>query len=225
MAIKAHRLVQCLAGKGLVLGGAIALGLALVSCAPSYSYIADSGGHTYFKVPWGWKQIGASQLCNTIASSNTRGCLSNWVTAYEPASNPVASDFGSWTLAKPFVFAQVSAYDATQNGPITDDTLRDIFLPVTASAQSADAAQNLVVNGFRSLRDATLTLSGGFHGVRETFEMGINGSPVDTFDQVALVDAGGDTVYLIVAHCTTRCYSQDQTAINDVISSFTVRSH
>jgi len=31
-------------------------------------------------------------------------------------------------------------------------------------------------------------------------------------------------VYLLVIHCTTSCYSNQQTDINDVMSSFTVRS-
>lgn len=227
MPIKAHRVVQRLAGKGLVWGGAIALGAALASCAaPSYSYIADSNAHTYFKVPYGWQQISASQMCNAIAKGNTSGCMSSWLTAYEPGSKPAASDFLSLTLSKPFVFAEVTPYDASSNGALTDDTLRDFYLPVTASARSSyESEYGVQLTGFKSLRDETLTLPGGFHGVRETFDFGFPGTTTDTFDEVALADSAGDTVYFIVAHCTTTCYSQHHTAINDVISSFTVRSH
>ena len=46
----------------------------------------------------------------------------------------------------------------------------------------------------------------------------------DTFDMVALTNADQTEVYLLVVHCTTSCYSNDQTEINDVMSSFTVRS-
>jgi hypothetical protein len=31
-------------------------------------------------------------------------------------------------------------------------------------------------------------------------------------------------VYFMVLHCTNTCYSTDQTQINDVMSSFTIRS-
>jgi len=227
LAINAHRVVQRVAGKGLAWGCAIALGAALVSCgAPSFSYIADSGGHTYFKVPYGWKQISASQLCNALAKSNASSCETNWLTAYEPAAKPVATDFLSPTLSKPFVFAEVTGYSAATNGPLTDDTLRNFFLPVTASARSAYESQaGIKLTGFKQLRDDTLSLSGGFHGVRETFDFGATGTITDTYDQIALANSAGDTIYFIVAHCTATCYSRDSTAINDVISSFTVRSH
>jgi hypothetical protein len=227
LAITARRLVQRVAGRGLAWGCAIALAAALVSCgAPSFSYIADSGGHTYFKVPYGWKQITATQLCNVLDKANASACMSNWLTAYEPGAKPTASDFGSQTLSRPFVFAEVAGYDASSNGPLTDDTLRDFLLPVTASARSSWEAQyGVQLTGFKQLRDETISLSGGFHGVRETYDFGYPGTITDTFDQIALADSAGDTVYFIVAHCTATCYSQDRTAINDVISSFTVRSH
>jgi hypothetical protein len=229
LAIKAHRGIQRLAGKGLAGGCAVALCAALVSCGaltPSFTYIADSGSSTYFKVPYGWRQISATQLCNTLDKSNTSSCLSSWLTAYDSGGKPSASDFLSWTLTTPFVFAEVTSYNAQANGPLTDDTLRDFYLPVTASAQSAYEEQTGVpVTGFKQIRDDTLTLGGGVHGVRETFQFGLPGLATNTFDQVALTDSAGDTVYFIVAHCTAACFSQHTTAINDVMTSFTVRSH
>ncbi|HZR49995.1 MAG TPA: hypothetical protein VFB06_10800 [Streptosporangiaceae bacterium] len=226
MAINAHRVVQRVAGKGLAWGCAIALGAALVSCgAPSFSYIADSGNHTYFKVPYGWKQITSTQLCNALDKSNASNCESGWLVAYEPGTKPAATDFLSPRLSKPFVFAEVTGYNAATNGPLTDDTLRNFFLPVTASARSAfESQQGTKLTGFKQLRDDTLALSGGFHGVRETFNFGLTGTITDTYDEMAIADSAGDTVYFIVAHCTAACYSQDHTAIDDVISSFTVRS-
>ena len=68
-----------------------------------------------------------------------------------------------------------------------------------------------------------LTFSQGVHGVRETFNY-TDGKRTDTFDEVALTNADQTEVYFLVLHCTTACYSQDQTQINDVMSSFTIRS-
>ena len=62
------------------------------------------------------------------------------------------------------------------------------------------------------------------HGVRETFDYTFTGNITDTFDEVALTNADQTSVYLLVLHCTTSCYSNDQTQINDVMSSFTIRS-
>ena len=68
-----------------------------------------------------------------------------------------------------------------------------------------------------------LALRQGVHGVRETFNYSYAGDS-DTFDEVALTNADQTVVYLLVLHCTTSCYSSDQTEINDVMSSFTIRS-
>jgi hypothetical protein len=188
-------------------------------------YIADSPGHTYFKVHYGWHPISPTQLCDTLDKSNPANCLAGWLTAFEANTKPSAGDFLSWTLTKPFVFAEVTSYNAQSSGPLTDDTLRDFYLPVTGPARQAYTAQTGVpLNSFRQLRDDTLNPGDGVHGVRETFDFGIPGAPTDTFDEVALADTAGDTVYFIVAHCTAACFSQHKQAINDVLTSFTVRS-
>ena len=62
------------------------------------------------------------------------------------------------------------------------------------------------------------------HGVRETFDYTYAGGTSDTFDEIALTNADQTEVYLLVLHCTTSCYSTDQTMINNVMSSFTIRS-
>ena len=62
------------------------------------------------------------------------------------------------------------------------------------------------------------------HGVRETFDYTFTGGTTDTFDEVTLTNADQTVVYLLVLHCTTSCYSTDQSEINDVMSSFTIRS-
>ena len=66
------------------------------------------------------------------------------------------------------------------------------------------------------------------HGVRVTYDYTWVGGPVqgsaDTFDQVALTNADQTVLYLLIVHCTTACYGQNRNAINDIMSSFTVRS-
>jgi hypothetical protein len=64
----------------------------------------------------------------------------------------------------------------------------------------------------------------GVHGVRETFNYTDPGVASDTFDEIALTNADQTEVYLLVIHCTTACYSNDQAEINDVMTSFTIGS-
>ena len=72
-------------------------------------------------------------------------------------------------------------------------------------------------------RGGMLTLGQGVHGVRETFSYTLSGT-ADTWDEVALTNANQTTMYTLVLHCTTSCYDSDQAQINQVMSSFTVRS-
>jgi hypothetical protein len=213
----AHRVV-----KGLVGGCALLLGVIVTvsSCAaPQYTYVANSGQNTYFKVPNNWHKIGNNALAAELQSSGS----SAWMVAYEAGSKPAAVDFASTKITVPFVFAEVGDLSSAASSELSYDALRDIFLPVTATARSNAAAQGQGLSGFKQIRDDTLTLAQGVHGVRETFQYSFNGV-TDTFDQIALTNADQTVVYLLLLHCTASCYDQDQTQINDVMSSFTVRS-
>ena len=219
MASKAHRVA-----KGLVGGCALLLGVTLSGCAaPQYTYVANSGQSTYFKVPNGWHKISDSSLSSELRTA-TGSSGGGWTVAYEAGRKPTAGDFLSFGTAEPFVFAEVGQLSSTASNALSYDTLRDFFLPVTSTARQNAAAQGFPLTGFKQIRDQTLTLSHGVHGVRETFEYTYTGGIADTFDEVALTNADQTVVYLLVLHCTTSCYSKDQSEINDVMSSFTIRS-
>ena len=216
MASKAHRVT-----KGLVGGCALLLGVTVSGCAaPQYTYVANSGQNTYFKVPYGWHKISESSLSSELKAV-TGGAGAAWTVAYEAGRKPTASDFLSFGASQPFVFAEVGQLNSTASNALSYDGLRDSFMPVTSTARQNVAAEGLT--GFTQIRDQVLTPGQGVHGVRETFDYSFNGA-ADTFDEVALTNADQTVVYLLVLHCTTSCYSHDQTEINDVMSSFTIRS-
>ena len=219
MASKAHRVA-----KGLVGGCALLLGVVLSGCgAPQFTYVANSGSNTYFKVPYGWHKISDSSLSSELKTA-TGGSGGGWTVAYEAGHKPTAGDFLAFGTAHPFVFAEVGQLNTTASNQLSYDSLRDFFLPVTSTARQNAAAQGFPLSAFKQIRDQTLTLSQGVHGVRETFQYTFNGGTTDTFDEVALTNADQTVVYLLVLHCLSSCYSNDQTEINDVMSSFTIRS-
>jgi hypothetical protein len=219
LASKAHRVAQ-----GLVGACALLLGVALSGCAaPQFTYVANSGTNTYFKVPYGWHKISDSSLSSELKTA-TGSSGGGWTVAYEAGHKPTAGDFLSFGTGQPFVFAEVGKLNSTAINQLSYDTLRDFFLPVTSTARQSAAAQGFPLTGFKQIRDQTLALSQGVHGVRETFDYTYAGGVTDTFDEVALTNADQTVVYLLVLHCTDRCYSTDQTEINDVMSSFTIRS-
>jgi len=219
LASKAHHIA-----KGLVGGCALLLGVSLAGCAaPQFTYVANSGANTYFKVPYAWHKISESSLASEL-KAETGSSGSGWTVAYEAGHKPTAGDFLSFGTTQPFVFAEVGQLNSTASNELSYDTLRDFFLPVTATARQNAASQGFPLTGFKQIRDQMLSPGQGVHGVRETFEYTFTGNVTDTFDEVALTNADQTVVYLLVLHCTTKCYSSDQTEINDVMSSFTIRS-
>ena len=218
MASKAHRVAKGLVGVCALL---LALGVTLSGCAaPQFTYVANSGKSTYFKVPNAWHKISDSSLAKQLKTPTGAG---GWMIAYEAGVKPAASDFLSFGAAHPFVFADVGQLTATASNQMSYDVLRDLLFPVTSTARQNATSQGYPLTGFKQIRDQTLMLSQGVHGVRETFEYTYNGI-ADTFDQVALTNADQTVFYLLLLHCTSSCYSSDQSEINDVMSSFTIRS-
>jgi hypothetical protein len=216
---RAHRLL-----KGLVGGCALLAGVILTGCAaPQYTYVADSSQNTYFKVPNDWHQIGSSALSAELRAE-TGSSGGNWMVAYEAGKQATASDFLSFATTQPFVFAETGTLSSSASAELSYDTLRDFFLPVTSTARQSAAQEGFPLTNFTQIRDQVLTLGQGVHGVRETFDYTYTGGISDTFDEIALTNADQTQVYLLVLHCTTTCYSSDQSQINDVMSSFTVRS-
>jgi hypothetical protein len=213
----AHRVA-----KGLVGGCAVLLGVTVSGCgAPQYTYVANSSESTYFKVPNGWHQIGASALDKEL-QAELGSSAAGWQVAYEAGTQPTAKDFLSFGNRSPFVFAEIGTLTSTASQELSYDSLRDFFLPVTSTARQSEPSDFPLTN-FKQIRDQVLTPGLGVHGVRETFDY-TYGDQTDTFDEIALTNAEQTVVYFIVLHCTTSCYSNDQTQIDDVMSSFTIRS-
>jgi hypothetical protein len=218
LASKAHRVAKGLVGVCALLLG---LGVTLSGCAaPQFTYVANSGKSTYFKVPNAWHKISDSSLANQLKTTIGAG---GWTIAYEAGVKPTASDFLSFGAAHPFVFADVGQLTQAASNQLSYDVLRDLLFPITATARQNASSQGFPLTDFKQIRDQTLMLSQGVHGVRETYEYTYKGI-ADTFDQVALTNADQTVFYLLLLHCTTSCYSSDQSEINDVMSSFTIRS-
>ena len=210
-------------GRGRFAGlGMMLLALLVTGCAaPQFTYVTNSGAHTYFKVPGGWRQIADSALYAAVKSKPQTGV---WSVGYDADIRPAADHALGATDAAPFVYSVVAPVNQATTNSLSYNELRDFFLPVTAAARAADAKSGFPLTDFHLLRDSTLTLSQGVHGVRVTFEYTYPGAGTNTFDQVALTNADDTEVYLLLVHCLASCYSKHQSQIDTVMNSFTVRS-
>jgi hypothetical protein len=202
--------------------GMILLALLVTGCAaPRFTYVTNSGQHTYFKVPDSWRQITSSALNAAVKSTPQNGV---WSVGYDADIRPAANHVLGATDAAPFAYSVVAPVNQATTNSLSYNLLRDFFLPVTAADRANAAKSGFPLTGFHLLRDSTLTLSQGVHGVRVTFEYTYPGVGSNTFDQVALTNADDTEVYLLLVHCLASCYSKHQSQIDTVMNSFTVRS-
>jgi hypothetical protein len=206
----------------LTMGVLASVGLSACG-APAYTYVADTAAGTYYKVPSEWHQISQHDLdaALTAAGGSATGI---WSTAFDAESAPNGDHFLAPDVSQPFVFSEVGTVSATVSNELSYNVLRDFMLPVTSTSRSTDAESGFPLTDFKQLRDQVITGKAGVHGVRETFQYTFPGGVVDTFDEDALTNADQTVVYFLMVHCTDACYSQDQSSINTVMSSFTVGS-
>jgi hypothetical protein len=211
--------------RGRIIGlGMILLALMATGCAaPQFTYVTNSGAHTYFKVPSDWRQISASSL-HKATSNGGQQPSTVWSVGYDASSRPAAEDALSPANVQPFAYSVVAPVNQATTNALSYNELRDFFLPVTPTARATAAKGGFPLTGFHLLRDSMLTPGEGVHGVRVTFEYAYPGGSLNTFDQVALTNADDTEVYLLLVHCLASCYSSHQTEIDTVMKSFTVRS-
>jgi len=221
---RAFRSTRGLTG-GLVflLTGVLAT-VALSGCSgPTYTYVTDSAASTYYEVPAQWHQI-SQQSLNSVLQAAGSSPTGIWSTAFDADSAPSGNNFLAPTINQPFVFAEVVPLSPTATAELSYNMLRDLFLPVTSATREQAAESGYPLTDFKSLRDETIMAKAGVHGVRETYQYTFPGGIVDTFDEDVLTNADATTAYMLVVHCTDTCYTQNESSINTVLSSFTVGS-
>jgi hypothetical protein len=198
--------------------------------APEYTYVENSDQKTYFKVPHEWHQAATGDLDDILSGTNPDSANAAarqrmwWSVAYDADADPTAAHLlTSRVTEQPIVYARVARLTESQRNAISLDTLRDMFLPVTADAREA-AAPTTQLTGFELVTDQLLTPDDGLHGVRVVFDYELADGVLHTFDQTALVNNTGDTLYLLIIRCSTSCYRERSGELDTIATSFTVRS-
>jgi hypothetical protein len=210
-------------GLTVLLAGVLTM-VGLSGCgAPAYTYVADGAAGTYYKVPVQWHPISQQQI-NALFQSEGGSSAGIWSTAFDAGSGPNADHVLAGDLSQPFAFAEVLALNSTASNELSYNMLRDFMLPVTSSTRSTEAQEGFPLTDFKQLVDQTINGKQGVHGVREVFQYTFPGGAANTFDEDVLTNADQTEVYLLMVHCTATCYTQNQNAINTVMTSFTVGS-
>lgn len=225
MASEKSRIGKVFGGLGVLLVAAVVTGCA----APQFTYVSDSSAYTYFKVPFGWHKISDVSLAAQFKTPGSAlgQAVGTWDVAYDAADAPAAVHLFSPNATRPFAFAFVTPLSPTASNALRRSPyngLRDVLLPVTSAYRAQVALGNFPLTHFKLLRDIVLNPGHGVHGVWDTFSYTYPGGITDTFDQVALTNAGSTQIYVLMVHCVTACYSHNRDQLDTIMSSFTVRS-
>jgi hypothetical protein len=212
---------RVLAGLGLTVIGAM-----VAACgAPQFTYVANSDSQTYFKIPNGWHKMSDTAMAHALGGNNSATIPNGvWSVGYDGSTMPSATHILGASATQPFVLALVERLSAAASNEMSYNTLRDVFLPVTAVDRQSAVRRGFQLTGFHLLQDSVLTPGLGVHGVRDIFNYTFPNGSTDTFDQIAFTNANATKLYLLVLHCTASCYQKHASEIDTVMSSFTVRS-
>lgn len=218
---------------GVVLA-ATGLCVALVAAggcgAPAYTYVKNSGEHTYFRLPREWHRVDQDELDSALSADdpNSAAAIASkrlvWSIAYDAETPPSALHMFVTAGDEPFVFATVRPLSTGQRDAMSYDGMRDFVLPVTDGAREAAATNGLPVSDFELLRDDLLAPRPGIRGVRVVYNYRLGPEPLQTFDQTTYVNSDTSKVYVILIRCSAVCYRQRSAELDSVATSFTVRS-
>ena len=200
------------------------LGAASGCSAPDHTYVANTANKTYFKVPASWHEIDEKVLKQTAAgASPTPGSDSEWVVSYDAAKAPSVAHLVASDTPDPIVYVHVGPVPTKAGEPVSFDNLRDLVLPVTATARAAATNSSTTFSDFKLVSDSVLTPKSGLRGVHEVFQYRIEGGPLQTFDETAYTNKEGSKVYVMLLRCSSACYQARHAELESVAASFTIQ--
>jgi len=201
--------------------------MALVGCgAPEYTYVTNSTDRTYLKVPTTWRPIDEKAMDDAIGfdptlSEEERGL---WFEGYDADVAPSPVHLFGPSAAVPAAFVGVQQVPEAARGQFSLDRLRDLFYPVSPSAQEAASLDPTGgVSDFVLVSDEVLTPGNGLRGVHSVFRYRVGDGPMQMMDQTAYLNDDASKLYMFFVRCSTECDEQRQKEIGTVVSSFTVR--
>jgi hypothetical protein len=200
------------------------LGLALLGlagCASSgYTYIANDGLGTYFRVPSDYEVFDTEQVLAPALEGLPEGqaeavLAQQWAVAFDGGDDPAPDRFLSQLLAPADAvagYARVRTLSAEERLTYSLQSLRNELLRREQEAQLGDRLKVLDVQEIEQEGGDGLKLTFSVDGPGGTF----------VFDQLGLVDDRTSRVFLLALGCSAACYDDNRDAIAAIAESWTI---
>jgi hypothetical protein len=199
---------------------------------PEFRYVSNTDEQTYFKVPHSWHEIDSGVIDASFDGIENEESVAVdarkqlwWSVAYDSDESPAPehmTDVG--TSDSPVIYVSIRRQLPFQRDMTSFDLMRDIFLPVSETRREAMAEAGAGLDGFEALYDEVLNGNDGVHGVRTVFSYEMPTGILHTFDQTVYANQDSTVLYIMLIRCTARCYRERAVELNDIATSFTVRS-
>jgi hypothetical protein len=191
----------------------------LASCSTRYTYVANSGDRTYFRMPKGWKVFDESELRAShalgISPTEQPGAAPMWIVAFDADPSASAKDLAFGDARYPQGLAQVRTIEDATRASFSDASIRNSLLPLDQLAQQSPGAVQL-------LDSAAIKQADGVHGMRLVYRLTAPGTSI-TVEQIGMVDSGTQKLHLLAIWCASTCYDRYRGSIAQVVDSWTVK--
>jgi hypothetical protein len=212
-----------------IVAGCVLVALLGACGGPNYRYIANSQENLFFKVPKAWKvyQLTSSDKEGRpvpVSSSFER----SWHLLIDANPQPDPKHLGDHAPELPMVEAQVYVLERSANDTESLSDLRRLVYKLPRDADpllndpAASRAWEVVVGSLRDLR-----FPKGLTGTRLAINIPDPTAKDDpskfaTLDAIAMHDVLNSRVYMLSVRCSSQCYLDHRSEIDDLMNSWTV---
>ncbi len=193
--------------------------LALSACAaPTHQYINADALGMYFALPASWTEVSNKQLATAQQGWNDDAGnvflqTKRWQGAWSATPVDANAVFTATPGNVPIVYAFVRDLISQEQqgiGTNVSAALRDLVLPATAIVDAGVPveAERLKQAGFTGLRQTATYVSGG---------------AMQTTEVVSMLNPQRSRVFVLVARCSVRCFTNHADEVRDIIDSLTFK--
>ena len=216
------------------------------ACSPSkYEFASNKQYGVYLKVPKGWNAVSQDELFPLYAAGDKEPSPEAfqilkqvlWERGWDSSAKPAVNHFVLGEANAPVARVSVRTLTEEQQRGMSTAALKNLALGAydTSLEDFTELLRNpgtsdLVNADFIPLQDRELKpgpdsgVRDGFSGVRQLFEARKDDDQsLYVIGFIGVLDDARTRLYTLTVHCNRRCYVANESAIQKVLDSFTVR--
>ena len=191
----------------------------LAACAGSgFTYVKSSETNTFFKVPKSWRlfeerEVFAAEGGALSPQRAQAAQASQWLMAFDGDPRPSLDHILEVMPRHPAGFAKVRLLSPVERDTYSLASIRNAVFPIDRLSKEGEG---------EVLSKEDVALDNGLHGSRIVFNVK-RGDEFMTVNQTGLIDPETRLLYLFLVGCEAGCYTKNQSLIQQVVSSWTIK--